>query len=157
MPAKNQYVIVRDDLFLDPITIVSEGLLIGRLPQCEVRLNHPSVSRLPAGIKQLEGDYYLFALRPNNPVVLNGLRRATFSRVVHSSSRSTRPATRWSYESNSRLEQNHLSSILAMRVSALTVSSLPTMRSQRSHDPRRLPEPKRSMFFGTREFAKQAS
>ena len=72
MPAKNQYVIVRDDLFLDPITIVSEGLLIGRLPQCEVRLNHPSVSRLQAGIKQLEGDYYLFALRPNNPVVLNG-------------------------------------------------------------------------------------
>ena len=72
MPAKNQYVIVRDDLFLDPITIVSEGLLIGRLPQCEVRLNHPSVSRLQAGIKQLEGDYYLFALRPNNPIVLNG-------------------------------------------------------------------------------------
>ncbi len=72
MPAKNQYVIVRDDLFLDPITIVSEGLLIGRLPQCEVRLNHPSVSRLHAGIKQFENDYYLFALRPNNPVILNG-------------------------------------------------------------------------------------
>jgi hypothetical protein len=69
---KNQYVIVRDDLFLDPITILSEGLLIGRLPQCEVRLNHPSVSRVQAGIKQLDDNYYLFALRPRNPVILNG-------------------------------------------------------------------------------------
>ncbi len=68
----NQYVIVRDDLFLDPITIISEGLLIGRLPQCEVRLNHPSVSRVQAGIKQFDNDYYLFALRPKNPVILNG-------------------------------------------------------------------------------------
>jgi hypothetical protein len=72
MATKNQYIIVRDDLFLDPITIVSEGLLIGRLPQCEVRLNHPSVSRLQAGIKQVEDDYYLFALRPKNPIILNG-------------------------------------------------------------------------------------
>ena len=69
---KNQYVIVRDDLFLDPITIVSEGLLIGRLPQCEVRLNHPSVSRVQAGIRQFDDDYYLFPLRPKNPVILNG-------------------------------------------------------------------------------------
>src|ERR1051325_3566353 len=72
MATKNQYVIVRDDLFLDPITIVSEGLLIGRLPQCEVRLNHPSVSRVQAGIKQVDDNYYLFALRPKNPVILNG-------------------------------------------------------------------------------------
>src|SRR5215207_2976598 len=69
---KNEYVIVREDLFLDPITIVSEGLLIGRLPQCEVRLNHPSVSRVQAGIKLFDNDYYLFALRPKNPVILNG-------------------------------------------------------------------------------------
>src|ERR671922_2480615 len=68
----NRYHIIRDDLPLDPVTIVSEGLLIGRLPQCEVLLNHPSVSRVQAGIKQLENDYYLFALRPKNPVLLNG-------------------------------------------------------------------------------------
>ena len=72
MATKNQYVIVREDLFLDPITILSEGLLIGRLPQCEVRLNHPSVSRVQAGIKQFNEAYYLFALRPKNPVILNG-------------------------------------------------------------------------------------
>ena len=68
----NQYVIIRDDLPLDPVTIISEGLLIGRLPQCEVLLNHPSVSRVQAGIKQFGDDYYLFALRPKNPVILNG-------------------------------------------------------------------------------------
>src|SRR6185503_19874437 len=68
----NQYHIIRDDLPLDPVTIISEGLLIGRLPQCEVWLNHPSVSRVQAGIKQFGDDYYLFALRPKNPVILNG-------------------------------------------------------------------------------------
>jgi len=68
----NQYVIIRDDLLVDPVTIISEGLLIGRLPQCELLLNHPSVSRVQAGIKQFEEGYYLFALRPKNPVILNG-------------------------------------------------------------------------------------
>ena len=68
----NQYVIIRDDLLIDPVTVVTEGLLIGRLPQCEVLLNHPAVSRVQAGIKQVDNDYYLFALRPRNPVLLNG-------------------------------------------------------------------------------------
>src|SRR5215218_2160414 len=70
--ATNQYVVIRDDLLIDPVTIISEGLLIGRLPQCELLLNHPSVSRVQAGIKQFEEGYYLFALRPKNPVILNG-------------------------------------------------------------------------------------
>jgi hypothetical protein len=68
----NQYVIIRHDLPLDPVTVITEGLLIGRLLQCELLLNHPSVSRVQAGIKQLEDNYYLFALRPKNPVLLNG-------------------------------------------------------------------------------------
>ena len=68
----NQFIIIRDDLPIDPVTIISEGLLIGRLGHCELLLNHPSVSRVQAGIKQFEDDYYLFALRPKNPVILNG-------------------------------------------------------------------------------------
>ena len=72
MPAKNQYVVVRSDLAIDPVTIISDGLLIGRLPECEVLLNHPAVSRVQAGIKQVEDGYYLFPLRPRNPVILNG-------------------------------------------------------------------------------------
>src|ERR1051325_10673004 len=69
---RNQYVIIRDDLLVDPVTIISEGVLIGRLPQCELLLNHPSVSRVQAGIKEFGDDYYIFALRPKNPVILNG-------------------------------------------------------------------------------------
>jgi FHA domain len=70
--SRNQFVIVRNDLQLDPITIISEGVIIGRLHECEVLLNHPSVSRVQAGIKQVENNYYLFPLRPRNPVLLNG-------------------------------------------------------------------------------------
>jgi FHA domain-containing protein len=72
MPVNNQFVIIRQDLTIDPVTIISEGLLIGRLPECELRLNHPSVSRVQAGIKQFENGYYLFSLRPKNPITLNG-------------------------------------------------------------------------------------
>lgn len=72
MSARNQYIVVRSDLAIDPVTIISDGLLIGRLPECEVLLNHPAVSRVQAGIKQFEDGYYLFPLRPRNPVILNG-------------------------------------------------------------------------------------
>lgn len=72
MAARNQYVIVRHDLPIDPVTIITEGVLIGRLPECEVLLNHPSVSRVQAGIRQVDDNYYLFPLRPRNPVSLNG-------------------------------------------------------------------------------------
>lgn len=72
MPAKNQYIVVRSDLAIDPVTIISDGLLIGRLPECEVLLNHPAVSRVQGGIKQVDDGYYLFPLRPRNPVILNG-------------------------------------------------------------------------------------
>jgi hypothetical protein len=57
---------------MDPVTVIAEGVLMGRLPECEVLLNHPSVSRVQAGIRQVEGNYYLFPLRPRNPVLLNG-------------------------------------------------------------------------------------
>src|SRR6185369_8560948 len=72
MSVNNQFIIIRQDLTIDALTIISEGLLIGRLSECEVRLNHPSVSRVQAGIKQFENGYYLFSLRPKNPVILNG-------------------------------------------------------------------------------------
>ena len=69
---KNQFLIIRDDLPTDPVTVICDGLLIGRLMQCEVLLNHPSVSRAQAGITQIDDNYYLFPLRPSNPVTLNG-------------------------------------------------------------------------------------
>src|SRR5882672_7565045 len=66
------FIIIREDLQVDPVTIVAEGLLVGRLPTCELLLNHPSVSRLHAGITNAAGDYYIRNLRPGNPIMLNG-------------------------------------------------------------------------------------
>jgi pSer/pThr/pTyr-binding forkhead associated (FHA) protein len=72
MRQENKYIIVREDLVQDPVTIITDGLLIGRLQECELLLNHPSVSRAQAGIKLIKQDYFLFGLRPSNPVRLNG-------------------------------------------------------------------------------------
>jgi hypothetical protein len=72
MAPANRYIIIREDLVQDPITIITEGLLIGRLLQCELLLNHPAVSRVHAGLKQIEGSYYVFNLRSGNPAILNG-------------------------------------------------------------------------------------
>lgn len=72
MPQENKYVIIREDLVQDPVTIITDGLLLGRLQECELLLNHPSVSRAQAGIKLVKDNYFLFSLRPSNPVKLNG-------------------------------------------------------------------------------------
>jgi len=68
------FIIAREDLQVDRVTIVAEGLLIGRLPICELLLNHPSVSRLHAGITYADGNYYLRNLRPGNPIMVNGAK-----------------------------------------------------------------------------------
>src|SRR6266403_882333 len=68
------FIIIREDLQVDPVTIVAEGLLVGRLPTCELLLNYPSVSRLHAGITSADGDYFIRNLRPSNPIMLNGAR-----------------------------------------------------------------------------------
>ncbi len=68
------FIIVREDLQVDPVTIVAEGVLIGRLPTCELLLNHPSVSRLHAGITYVDGEYYIRNLRPGNPILLNATK-----------------------------------------------------------------------------------
>jgi hypothetical protein len=66
------FIIIREDLQVDPVTMVAEGLLAGRLPTCELLLNHPSVSRLHAGITATEGEYYIRNLRPANAIMFNG-------------------------------------------------------------------------------------
>ena len=68
----SRFIIIREDLDLDPLTVLTDGLLIGRLLQCELLLNHPAVSRVQAGIKWIDDVYYLFSLRPGNPPKLNG-------------------------------------------------------------------------------------
>jgi pSer/pThr/pTyr-binding forkhead associated (FHA) protein len=72
MPSPRKFIIIREDLVQDPATIITEGLLIGRLPTCELQLNHPAVSRAQAGIRGQDDGFYLFNLRQSNPVKLNG-------------------------------------------------------------------------------------
>ncbi|HEY1404645.1 MAG TPA: FHA domain-containing protein, partial [Pyrinomonadaceae bacterium] len=60
------------DRSFDPVTLMSEGLAIGRAPDIELNLNHPTVSRLHAGIRKIGGRFYIFHLSPSNSTTLNG-------------------------------------------------------------------------------------
>ena len=69
---QSTFVVTREDRAQDPVEIVSDGLAIGRLPGCEVNLNHPTVSRMHAGVREVEGHFYVFHLSPSNSTTLNG-------------------------------------------------------------------------------------
>src|ERR1043165_6059428 len=77
------FVIIREDLQVDPVTIVATGILTGRLPACELLLNHPSVSRIQAGITNVEGDYYIRNFRSTNPVTLNGEKLEQYQGLIY--------------------------------------------------------------------------
>src|SRR5918911_5447385 len=66
------FIIDREDQAVDPVTLMTEALSIGRLPDCELILNHPTVSRMHAGIKEVDGRFYIFQLSPSNSTTLNG-------------------------------------------------------------------------------------
>ncbi len=68
----NKFVIIRKDLNLDPALVESEGLTIGRLTGNDLVLNHPTVSRTHAGIKEIGGDYWVFNLSEANGTTVNG-------------------------------------------------------------------------------------
>ena len=66
------FIIVREERGIDPTTLVAEALRMGRAPNNELVLNHPTVSRLHAGIKEIGGRFYLFNLSSTNSTTLNG-------------------------------------------------------------------------------------
>src|SRR5262245_66642917 len=68
----SNFFIVRKDQNIDQIEIESEGLTIGRLAGNDLALNHPTVSRTHAGIKEINGDYWVFNLSEANGTLLNG-------------------------------------------------------------------------------------
>ena len=78
----SKFHVVREDLDVDPVTLVADGLKIGRLPNCEVVLNHPTVSRLHAGITLAGGRYYLYNFSSSSGTTLNGRVVATESGEV---------------------------------------------------------------------------
>jgi hypothetical protein len=70
--AINKFIIIRNDLETDPVTIETEGLTIGRLTGNELVLNHKAVSRTHAGIKEIKGAFWIFNLSHANGTMLNG-------------------------------------------------------------------------------------
>ena len=66
------FIIFREDRGLDPTTLVAEALKIGRAPDRDLLLNHPDVSRLHAGIKEIAGRFYLVNLSSSNSTTVNG-------------------------------------------------------------------------------------
>src|ERR1700682_5218122 len=66
------FIVAREDRGFDPTTLIAEGLKIGRASDRDLLLNHPTVSRLHAGIKEIEGRFYLFNLSSSNSTTLNG-------------------------------------------------------------------------------------
>jgi hypothetical protein len=69
---ESTFIVTREDRSQDPVELIAEGLAIGRLPDCEVNLNHPTVSRIHAGVREVEGHFYVFHLSPSNSTTLNG-------------------------------------------------------------------------------------
>lgn len=78
----SSFIIERDDLEVDPVTLVTDGLKIGRLPSCELVLNHPAVSRLHAGVTMSGGRHYLYNFSSSSGTTLNGRVVATESGEV---------------------------------------------------------------------------
>ncbi len=70
--AINKFIIIRNDLDTYPAVFETEGLTIGRLTGNDLVLNHPTVSRTHAGIKEVDGDYWIFNLSNANGALLNG-------------------------------------------------------------------------------------
>jgi hypothetical protein len=78
----SKFIINRDDLNVDAVALVTDGLKIGRLPNCELVLNHPMVSRLHAGVTLAGGRYYLYNFSHSSGTTLNGRVVATESGEV---------------------------------------------------------------------------
>jgi FHA domain len=66
------FIIERVDRAEEAKTIIRDGLTIGRLEESDIRLNHPRVSRLHAGINEIEGYFYLINLSASSATTLNG-------------------------------------------------------------------------------------
>lgn len=66
------FIITREDRAEEAKTVAREGLRIGRLRDSDVWLNHPTVSRLHAGINGIEDHFYLINLSASSATTLNG-------------------------------------------------------------------------------------
>jgi len=67
-----RYVIKRTDERVEDLVVESEGLTIGRLPGNDLVLNHRAVSETHAGVREIDGQYWLFNLTQAGGVALDG-------------------------------------------------------------------------------------
>src|ERR1044071_7865781 len=72
MAGTNRFFIKRNDIEVDDAVVESEGLTIGRLITNDLVLNHRTVSRTHAGVKEINGEYWIFNLSESNGTVVNG-------------------------------------------------------------------------------------
>src|ERR1044072_27632 len=72
MAGKNRFIIKRKDIEVDDAVIESDGLTVGRLISNDLALNHRTVSRTHAGIKEINGEFWIFNLSASNGTLLNG-------------------------------------------------------------------------------------
>lgn len=66
------FLVTRADNTADSVTLRKDGLVIGRLPSCDIVLNHLVVSRIHAGINRVGAYYFLINLSVSNTLTLNG-------------------------------------------------------------------------------------
>jgi len=73
MAKLSRFIIQRKDL-LDKgdLVLELEGLVIGSQTDCDLVLNHPTVSRIHAGIREVEGRWWLTNLSSTNGTQVNG-------------------------------------------------------------------------------------
>jgi thioredoxin reductase len=70
--AAGKFLIRRTDQRIDDISIDSDGLTIGRLSSNDLVLNHRAVEDTCAGIREIEGHYWLSNLSSGNGLIVNG-------------------------------------------------------------------------------------
>jgi thioredoxin reductase (NADPH) len=72
MAGRDRFIIKRRDVTVDDVVLESDGLTVGRLISNDLLLNHRTVSRTHAGIKEINGEYWIFNLSTANGTVVNG-------------------------------------------------------------------------------------
>ncbi len=69
---QSTYLIIHADRLADPKEVVAEGLRIGSDSGCVLVLNHPKVSGVHAGVREIEGRFFITDFDPSNSITLNG-------------------------------------------------------------------------------------
>lgn len=75
---KGKFAVLYADTSTVPRVLEKEALVLGRLKSCDVVLDHPSVSRIHAGINHVDAEYFLINLTASNVLTLNGKFLASY-------------------------------------------------------------------------------